>query len=84
MYRAVYSEEALRQILALRPASLRLLILSRIENLAQNPFTPGAYEVLDEHHRQNQVLVLSGFAITFWADHPVKDVRIVDVARLLR
>ena len=84
MYQAVYSEDALRQILALRPASKRDFLLRRIEQLAENPFTRGDFEVTDQTGRKNQVLVLSGIAITFRADHPVNEVRIVSVTTLPR
>jgi len=84
LYKPVYSEEALRQILALRPASVRHRILRRIEVLAGQPLTTGELEVFDETGRTNQMVLVSGYAITFWADHPVKELRIVDVTRLNR
>ncbi len=82
MYRAVYNEEALRHVLSLRPARLREFALRQIEWLAQNPFTIGDFVVREETGRENQIKVFTGPAIAFWPDHPVKELRIVDVRKL--
>ncbi len=84
MYKAVYNEEALHQILALRPASLRLFALKQIEALADNPFTRGELETTDSTGRRNQIKVAGTLSITFWADHPVKELRVVDIRKLVR
>ena len=84
MYKAVYSEDALRQILALRPATKRQYVLSRIEALAQNAFMRGESLLTDDIGRENHIRVLSGLAITYWPDHPVKEVRIVSIVSFSR
>ena len=84
MYQPVYSSDVMHQILALRPAATRRRILSQIEKLANDPFTKVDFEVVDAIGRKNQVQVLHGFAITFWADHAVKELRILDVTRFGR
>ena len=47
--------------------------------LTNNPFAEGQFEVKDNAGRKNQVLVWESWAVTYWADHPVKELRIVDV-----
>lgn len=74
----------MHQILSLRPVATRRMILSQVEKLANNPFIEGDFEVTDATERKNQVQVLHGFAITFWTDHAVKELRIVDVSRFGR
>ena len=74
----------MHQILSLRPAAMRRMIISQIEKLADNPFAKGDFELTDAAGRINEVLVFSGYAITFWADHAVKELRIVDVTRFGR
>ena len=74
----------MHQILSLRPAIMRRMIISQIEKLADNPFTNGDFAVTDATGRKNEVLVLHGYSITFWADHAVKELRIVDVTRFGR
>jgi len=69
------------QILSLRPVAKRRMIISQIERLANNPYTVGDFEVTDWSGRKNQVQVLHGFSITYWADHAVKELRILDVTR---
>jgi len=79
LYKAVYSEEAVRQIVDLRPAGKRRHVLDQIERLAENPSTQGDFEVIDSQRRTNQIVVFSGIAITFWSDHAVKELRVVAV-----
>jgi hypothetical protein len=84
MYRPVYNEEALRQILSLRPASLRLYVLKQIEIMADNPFAKGEFETVDSAGRKNQIKIFGTISITFWADHPVKELRVIDIRKLVR
>lgn len=84
MYQPVYNADAFHQILSLRPLAKRRVVISQIEKLANDPYTNGDYEVADATGRKNQVQVLHSFAITFWADHAVKELRIVDLTRFGR
>ena len=40
-----------------------------------------AEQVIDEAGRTNEVTYTAHFSVTYWADHAVKEVRIVDVRR---
>ena len=41
----------------------------------------GAEQVIDEAGRTNEVVYTAHFRVTYWADHAVKEVRIMDVRR---
>ena len=82
MYMLVYSEDAVRQLLQMRPVSNRESVIKILARLAGSPYQRGRFTVVDSTGRQNEVIVGSGFAITFWADHAVSEVRIMDISRL--
>lgn len=68
----------MREILELR-ASFRRRTIDQIARIAENPFTLGNFEVIDSHGRKNQIVVTANVTITYWADHAVKEVRILHV-----
>ena len=49
------------------------------DELAQDPSRPGDYAEQDEIGRPVQVVIIGSSAVCFWADHAVKEVRIVDL-----
>jgi mRNA-degrading endonuclease RelE of RelBE toxin-antitoxin system len=49
------------------------------EELAKDPYRVGDYAERDEVGRPVQVLIVGGRAVYFWADHPVKEVKVVDL-----
>ena len=57
----------------------RHAIMSFIEELAASPFTMGDYIDREETLRERQVKIIGPYAITFWADHPVRIVMVVSV-----
>lgn len=57
----------------------RKLVMSFIRSLAQDPHTPGDYTDLDESQRTRQITIVGRYAVTYWADDPVKAVMVVDV-----
>jgi hypothetical protein len=79
VYKLVYSEEAVRQLLAVRSAPRRRTILKALDALASDPSRRGSAECVDDQGRKNQILVLPGVAITYWADHAACEMRIVDL-----
>ena len=55
-------------------------IITRLfDELAQEPFRPGDYAEQDEIGRPIQVIITGSSAVCFWADHAVKEVKIVDL-----
>ena len=60
-----------------RPAKRdREAILSFLEGLAKDPFQRGDYEEHDEVGRPIQIKIVSKYALTYWADHGVKEVKV--------
>ncbi len=57
----------------------RRLITRLLEELAQDPFRHGDYIEQDEVGRPVQVLIIGGRAVCFWADHAVKEVKVIDL-----
>ena len=55
------------------------LILRLFEELADNPFRTGDYIESDEIGRPIQVIICGRRAICFWADHAVKEVKVLDL-----
>ena len=54
-------------------------ILNFIRSLEQNPFTKGDFTDKDSSLRTREIKIIGDHAITFWADHPVKSVMVVDI-----
>ena len=63
-------------------ASEQRMLLDAFDRLAAHPFTEGDCVLRDSHDRDNQVLDLGGFVVSFWSDHAVRVVRITVVERV--
>ena len=61
------------------PRRERLLITRLFEELADDPFRAGDYVERDDIGRPIQVKIIGRYAVFFWSDHPVKEVKIVDL-----
>lgn len=72
--------EATEAIRAVRGAQ-RTRISAFIDLLANDPFQVGDYTERDESNRQIEIKVIGQYAITFWSDHAVKEVKVVDIQR---
>lgn len=57
----------------------RGLVLSFLEGLARNPHAKGDYEEQDEVGRTVQIKVLGHYALTYWADHAVREVKVIKI-----
>lgn len=58
----------------------RHLVLSYIRGLAWSAHIRGDIHFEDDHsERPYEVSIVAGFAITWWVDAPVNDVRVVDI-----
>jgi hypothetical protein len=57
----------------------RRAILQFLDRLANEPFQRGDYVERDEIGRPIQVLIVRGWAVCFWADHAVKEVKVLDL-----
>ncbi len=57
-------------------------LIRLIYQLADDPFQFGDYQTRDHTGRVLQNLRLGGHTITYWADGPVKELRILDIHEL--
>jgi mRNA-degrading endonuclease RelE of RelBE toxin-antitoxin system len=57
----------------------RDLILSFLESLGSNPFGKGDYEEKDDIDRPVQIKVIGKYALTYWADHAIKEVKVTKI-----
>ncbi len=49
------------------------------EELGKDPYRPGDYGEVDAIGRPIQVVITGSRAVCYWADHAVKEVKIVDL-----
>ncbi len=56
-------------------------IMRFLESLASDPFQKGDYQDRTPEGRDVQVKVIGCHALIFWADHPVREVKIVDIIK---
>jgi len=54
-------------------------LLSFLEGLTRDPFQNGDYQETDSTGRPVQIKIIGKFALTFWADHPVNEVKVIQV-----
>ena len=79
LYKVLVSIEVLQLE---RPArGERELILSFVERLAENPGAVGDYEERDDVGRPVQIKIIGDYALTYWADHGVKEVKVVKIEK---
>ncbi|HEY2081537.1 MAG TPA: hypothetical protein VGI88_02040 [Verrucomicrobiae bacterium] len=54
-------------------------ILKFVRSLAEDPFLEGDFTEKDDSLRSLQIKIVGDYAVTYWVDHPVKCVMIVDI-----
>ena len=75
---AVYiNEDALAS--APRSGSQHRMVMHFVASLAENPFAAGDFLEKDDAGRTVQVKVVGRFAVTFWADHAVSEVKVTHI-----
>lgn len=57
----------------------RDLILRFLEGLQRDPYGQGDYEETDEVGRPVWIKVVGKYALTYWADHAVKEVKVTRI-----
>lgn len=77
-YRLVIDGLAFKQYLNCRVAPRRYLN-DLFASLALEPFQTGNFQEVDETGRTVEVLVKKRYAISFWADHAVRELRVVRI-----
>lgn len=56
-------------------------VLSFLESLAANPERAGDFTERDDSGRIVQIKVLGDYALTYWADHAVKEVKVIKIEK---
>jgi hypothetical protein len=79
-YRLYLRFEAAETLRILRGAQ-RTAIIAFVDSLKSDPNSRGDYSETDETGRNIEIKVIGSFAITYWPDHPVKEVKVVDISR---
>ena len=75
-YRVFVAKEIISQLRGCKLAERRLI--TRIFNeLEDDPYRTGDYTDLDEIGRDIQVVVVGRYALYFWSEHAVKEVKFI-------
>ena len=78
-YRVLITHKVL---LLARPAVReRQEIYAFLEGLAHDPFQKGDYEEMDEIGRPIEIKIIGRWALTFWSDHAVREVKVIRVEK---
>ncbi|MBA3832660.1 MAG: hypothetical protein H0X34_12370 [Chthoniobacterales bacterium] len=75
-YRLVLESAVLHFVLARRLAERRFIIRT-FDALAADPYRHGDYQEKTSAGREMEVILIGKYIITYWADHAVKELRIV-------
>jgi len=80
-YSSHLSTEAASFIVSL-PRRKQIAVLDLADQLARHPFWIGNYRMDDASGRVTENLLIDGFLFAYWADHDVREVRIVEIVRV--
>jgi hypothetical protein len=76
---SVFVESHIAETFSLLKLKQRNQILRLFRKLRTNPFMEGDYVERDDIGRLIQVVIVGQHAVVFWADHAVKEVKIIDL-----
>jgi hypothetical protein len=79
-YESVLSVAAANFIISL-PRRQQALVLDLADQIARQPFQVSDYRSHDAAGREVENLLLDEYVFTYWIDHAVKEVRIVEIVR---
>ncbi len=77
-YRVFIAAEVIQTLRSLNTREKRL-ITRLLEELPNNPSKTGDYVERDSIGRPIQVVIVERYALFFAADHPVKEIKVVDL-----
>jgi len=80
-YEPVLSSKATDFLIRLRRSKQETLV-GLLQKLADNPKQLGDYSVKDNTGRDIQFMLVGDYVIGFWADHAVKEFRIVNIEKV--
>ena len=76
---SVYIESGVVESLPRLKSKERNQLVRFFNQLRSNPFLDGDYVERDDIGRLMQVIVVGRHAVVFWADHAVKEIKILDL-----
>ncbi len=76
---AVFLRTEAIQMLRSAQATARKRISNFIDALATAPSSVGDYTISDPSGRILEIKIIGSYAITFWADHAVREIKITDI-----
>jgi hypothetical protein len=76
-YAVFINEQALAT--APRSGTQRERVMKFVRSLADNPNTAGDFTEKDNASRTVQVKVIGRYAVTFWADHAVSEIKVTHI-----
>ena len=79
LYRVYINQEAL--LTAPRSGPQRRAVMDFVASLSSNPYSRGDFAEKDDVGRDVFVKVVGRFAITYWADHAVCEVKVTHIRR---
>jgi hypothetical protein len=79
-YEVILHERAWAALAATRGAEIRRL-LGRLDEVKAEPFRRGDFEQRDASGRINEVVLLGNWLVTYWSDHAVTHIHVVDLER---
>ena len=77
-YHPFYSDVVAEFFVSL-PKRKQRKLLSICNQLASNPFIKSDYSVRDSDGRDIEHILVEGFVIAYWVDHPVRKVMVVEI-----
>lgn len=80
-YEVILHERAWAALAATRGAETRRLF-ARLDEVKAQPFRRGDFQQRDASGRSNEVVLLGDWLVTFWSDHAVAHIHVVDLERV--
>lgn len=77
-YQIFLRSEAIEALHGIRGTSRRSIAFF-IDSLASSPLQAGDYSSQDSTGREISIKILGSHAVTYWADHPAKEIKITDI-----
>jgi len=77
-WKAVLDDSAVEFLLSCR-APQRQTLIAFMDRLRANPCMSGDFVESDDTGRELQVKLHREFLVTYWIDHPAKEIRIVEI-----
>lgn len=80
-YEVILHERAWAVLSATQGADRRRL-LAVFDDVKAAPFRAGDFRQQDEAGHMNEVALLGDWLVTFWSDHAVREIRVVNLERV--